>query len=192
MNYKSVLAQLQMQSDLIDWSGMEEKVKQMCAMACIRTAVKGYLEEVEDEEFHVSNGIAEMPMECVRVVRVRDGKGHRVRYNYTDGVIKLLDYLSLNVVVDYWRMPLDEEGLPKVTMQNMDYCVATCEFYAMRDKWLEQKINNSQFGVFQERMSQAYNRAVHRKITVDEMERATWMMRNGIFYKNFDILKSIF
>lgn len=191
-NYQGVLAILAARSKVIDWYAYEEQVKQLCAMACAQTATSDYVVKHEGTEMDFENGTLYMPSGTIRIERVRTLDGARLRWRKVNGLdIQILDYTAGTVKVDWWEIPADEQGLLPISYYQLDYCVAVCEFYIMRDAWLNKTISRIDMEVMKEDMRRARIRASAKRISVDEMEAGIWLMRNGIRFPNADVLKTL-
>lgn len=191
-NYQHVLSMLSARSRTIDWSGLESTVRDLCAYACVQSGGDSYWVKVKGEELPFTDGLLLMPEDTIRVVTATARSGKKVRYrleNQTD--IHVLDYEEGYLLVDYWKVPYDEDGLPPISPQQLDYCAATCEYYVMRDAWLEGKISRIDMEHFYGMLLSTARKARKRRTTVDDIQRMAWMMRNGIFFPNPDILKAI-
>lgn len=190
-DYNAVYSILVNENPHIDFTGRKVQIKLLCAMACVATAPSDYVAKYEDDSFEFKNGILNMPVDCVRVVRLRTNEGKRIRYRLISNTsAQILDYTNGEVLVDWWGVPEDENGLPPISLKQLPYCVAKCKLVILREYWETGKITENIYAEAKRDEYAAHNQAVKKNMTADEMEASLWMMRNGMYYKNADILKA--
>ena len=189
-DYQNVLSMLITRNQTIDFAGRTEQIKQLSAICCVETSVADYVDKHYEEVREFKNGMVQMPNHTIRIVDVKRMDGSNLRYRLVANTnIQILDFIAGKVKVDWWGVPSDENGLPPISLKQLNYCVARCEEIIMKEKWIGGQIQKSVYDKFEADAILAYNAAKRSNVSKGEMDAATWMMRNGLFYRSSAVLK---
>ena len=157
----------------------------------------------------VINGLAEKPCDLIRLLRVHAGNSitddgirtgepvevlhlRKKGYDHNSQYIKHSNIRNGNIRIDYYAIPFieteDENGNTcqelLISHEQMDYCAYLAISIILRDEWARQKISGQVYQEFSEHASWAYNAALGsaRNFSIDQLESAAWMLRNGQFF----------
>lgn len=191
-NYQNVIAVLSMRSKVLEWTGHEERIKEICSYAAVMSASDAYWRIVEDEEVEFQNGMLRMSPDTARILRIRTLAHQRIRHKVANATsAQILDYSNGTVLVDSWKIPYTDEGVPDMNMWQIEYAADCCEYYLIRDAWMEGKLSRIDLDQFERKMGRSLKVATKFRPSVDDMEKAMLMMRCGIFFPNADVLKTM-
>lgn len=182
-NHKSVIAILETRSSLVDWSGEEERIKKICAFGILECADPTYVETVENEKLPVRNGVCELPIDTVRLLKVRNLSAQPIKYFESGGLIKPSHIIDGYIYVTYNKIPKNADGLPPILEYQLDYLVALCRRWMLEDSYFEGKINESKWQRVLDEERASFSKAKRGRPSIDRMARALWMMRNGLYFE---------
>jgi hypothetical protein len=211
LTYRNVLQRITDLADFIDVSANLPRIKRLIYKAAIdsRAAVSMITKTVVPVE--IKNGIGELPCDLLRLLRAygsetdngkdmyRTGRPMEKnnlrqygKYDKTNTHIKPSWLREGTIYIDYYAVPTievtDENGDKcqeiQIAPSQLDYCAYEVIRILARDELVRGKIHGNVYQLFEEEAAAHYQVAVGdpRQLSIDDMESAAWMMRNGQFF----------
>jgi hypothetical protein len=116
------------------------------------------------------------------------------KYDKTNTHIKPSWVREGTIYVDYYAVPTvnitDESGNTiqevQINPEQMDYCAYEVIRILVRDEMVQGKMRGDVYQMFDEEATNHFHVAVGsaKQLSIDDMESAAWMMRNGQFFNS--------
>ncbi len=188
-DYRAVLGFISDQvGSIIDVAAQEGRIIRLIHKAA-GDVLNTKLLERKVETVSVIGGRAKLPCDLIRILRVTDIRDNVLkgwdRVHASEYIIAPI--LQGNIRVYYLALPTVEvEGnvVPLLHKDMIDYCGYYAITVLLREKWLVGELPSDRFAYFEQQLEGAHVRArgVHFDNTsIDEVERALYMMRFGSF-----------
>lgn len=192
VDYRAVLGFIQDQAgSFVDIDSEKGRLKRLIHKAALDIKSPAYLIS-KGVEIEVHNGIAKMPCDLIRILRVQHPNGGKIDWNRQGGneAIKVA-ILSGTIHLYYMAIPLttihDEDGEEQVIAilpEQIDYLGHYAISIYLREEWIAGRMPRDRFEYWDTILvpeARAKAKGGASLTSIDEMERLLFIMRNGQF-----------
>lgn len=192
VDYRAVLGFIKDQAgDLIDVNKDRERIKRLIHKCIVDVKSCVYLiNRIVDIE--VVDGIATLPCDLIRILRITDTKNNKIGWNRQSGNSAVKVNMRIGTIRVYYRgIPTmvihsesGQEEVLAILPEQIDYAGHYAISILLREQWVRGLIPADKFQYWDtvlvpEARSKAKGMA--SLTSIDEMERMLWMQRNGQF-----------
>lgn len=173
---------------IIDVQAQKERIKSLIHQAALRTATSEWL-EWREEVLEVKNGLAQLPCDLIRLLKVLDAFGCNLHVDKDATAVIKPPFKEGKVVIHYYAIPtkeVDGEVVPSLVYEYAHYYAWYCIHAILKEDWIMGKIASDRFGWIEQRMDQEYDAALGNTnlYSITDLEEQLWMMQNGGLFDN--------
>jgi len=192
VDYRSVLGFIKDQAgDIVDIDTNKGRLKRLIHKAALDIKSPVYLITTQ-ADIDVQNGIARMPCDLIRILRITNLHNQHIGWNRQGGNEAVqVGILSGKIRVYYKAIPTkkihDEDGEEDVIAilpEQIDYLGHYAISIFMREEWVAGRMPRDRFEYWDSILvpeARAKAKGGASLTSIDELEQMTYMMRNGQF-----------
>lgn len=180
-SWRAVKSRITDLTSLVDVESQEDRVKNLIFKKAIDSIDVKSLHLIE-KDIPVENGMAELPCDLVRLLRVQETQtGHPIKVRQ-DGAYLKAPFPSGTVRVRYYSLPYKDDE-PIVHYDQIDYIAYYVICILMLEDVARKKIDPAIYAEFKDQRDIEYHKhkASVRTLSIEDFESAIWMMRNGLY-----------
>jgi hypothetical protein len=133
------------------------------------------LELITNEPVKITNGLGAAPCNAYRILKLNINGNCVPVYKIEAPYIKIPKYNG-NATIDYLRIPLDEEGYPKIDAAARQGCYYYCLAKIKYDDYLNGKLTVNAWADINNNMDKA--KGTMRNVTIDDTNHLSAVMFN--------------
>lgn len=186
INWKTILGVIQREvPNLIDIEAQKERLKDLIHHKALRTATSEWLCWIE-KKITVENGIAQLPCDLVRLLKVFDDKMCEIQVNRDNTAYLKAPCLKGCLYIHYYGIPMmeeDGEEVPSLIYEFSDYYAWSVIKSVLQEKWIEGKIGDSKWAWIERQEDLHFDAAISNTnlYSITDLEEQVWLMQNGIY-----------
>jgi len=186
ITWKSVVGIIQREVPklTLDVEAEKERIRDLIHHKALKMAPAEWLEHKSCIELCVKNGIAQLPCDMIRLLRVVDYSGHILHSKMNAKSVIKAPYKEGKVFIDYYAIPMvkeDEEEIIALKYEYIDYYAWSVIESLLQEDYIEGKIPENRWRWIQQKADGHYDAAIGNVnlFSITDLEEKTWMIRNG-------------
>lgn len=185
VNYKNVIAKLEIEYPQYNWVAMEERVKLLAAEATRVSSTNQMKTTIGDREpfwIDVENGIAELPQNCYQWLNSYGEDGSEIECYEESNLLKPSRLYEGKMRIVFKALPVDEDGFPIILEQQFDYVFYSVLVSVLREEYFNGKLNGNMWQELMLSRDAAYKVATTEKLSTQKKDRLVRLAKTARYY----------